>query len=423
LAAAVSASDVTGGEASEPRLCVDVLGPLQISLPDQGALNVQLPSRAESLLRVIVHAGSGARATSDYASRLRLSGSALYDGAHRLRASLEPLGFTVPRVGADGYRIIDLDGTRVEIDSDLYEFRTRCRAFFAERAEMPASLGREELPRLQVLTRQIATTRALWRHPEAKSRWLHNLGADTAELDVELTKLHIEMLLTLSGYYLSASYVQDAAREVEAVAGNDKFNYQAWRKRLNTIQRQQADAVVADEPDDEEFDVFVAVPMAAIDAGDYQPNRQLALQVCDALRQNCAVRNIFCAASDITSPDEFEEPSVGLARNSGPFHSARYFVMILPEKSASSVLVEAGMAIAHGMSSTYFVRKRDDLPWILQDVGSSGSAAYPPVRIVEYRSDEELIKKIKNNGPQLFKSAARNGIRPKTVDLRGERVS
>jgi hypothetical protein len=115
---------------------------------------------------------------------------------------------------------------------------------------------------------------------------------------------------------------------------------------------------------------------------------------------------VFCAAEEIESRDDFEEPSASLQHNIGPFRSARKFAMVLPEQLYSSVLVEAGMALAFGMPSVYFVRSRDDLPWMLRDVSGAGVARLGAVRVIEFKDSSDLVRKIKINALHLFPQTA-----------------
>ena len=150
-------------------------------------------------------------------------------------------------------------------------------------------------------------------------------------------------------------------------------------------------------------DVFLAAPMEAAD--DYAEGRSAAADIIDALRAHCDVDTVFFAGDTISDPDHFENPSVGLGRNMPYFRSATRFVMVYPEKVASGVLVEAGLALALGASAVYFVKNRQSLPWILRDTSGANDMKLGPVRIIEYRDHADLLAQIRTSGLHLFPPA------------------
>jgi hypothetical protein len=149
-----------------------------------------------------------------------------------------------------------------------------------------------------------------------------------------------------------------------------------------------------------ETDVFLAAPMMASD--DYASGRSQAERIKAALRDHCGVGEVFFAGDTIEDKAHFENPSVGLGRNMPYFQSAKRFVMVYPSRVASSVLVEAGIALGLGLASVFFVKSRGDLPWILQDVSEANIRELGNVRVIPYRDDDDLIEKIRTSGKHLF---------------------
>jgi hypothetical protein len=74
--------------------------------------------------------------------------------------------------------------------------------------------------------------------------------------------------------------------------------------------------------------------------------------------------------------------------------------MLYPKKIASSVLVEAGWALALGKQSLYFVDKRDDLPFLLKQA----EQAFSSVRIYDHCTTDGIVNLIKKHRGDLFLS-------------------
>lgn len=150
------------------------------------------------------------------------------------------------------------------------------------------------------------------------------------------------------------------------------------------------------------YDVFLASPMAALETdADYQRYRDGALAIEQALQKYCGFTSIFYAGRDIPTKDAFEAAGDSLYEDFEALKASRHFMLIYPERIASSTIFEAGMALAMGKPSLYVVNDRNDLPFLLQQAPQ----AFEQVRVKIYEECSgtgEAINLIKNNGKNLF---------------------
>jgi hypothetical protein len=136
---------------------------------------------------------------------------------------------------------------------------------------------------------------------------------------------------------------------------------------------------------DRAYDVFVAAPMSA-HAGDddYQRTRNQVLTFITTLKSMPGLDRVYFAGQDLPSVTQFATQQSALAQDISALRNSRMFCLIYPERLASSVLVEAGYALAIGMPCVLFTRKRGDLPYLLVDAEAHSVEGIPAIRIVEY---------------------------------------
>jgi hypothetical protein len=145
------------------------------------------------------------------------------------------------------------------------------------------------------------------------------------------------------------------------------------------------------------YDVFLSCSMASVRTeARYGEIRAQALAILEALEQECRFR-VFFAGRDIASQAAFNEADFSVAQDIQALLGCRYFLLYYPEKVASSVLVEAGMALALKKKAVYFVRDRKHLPFILQKL--EGVA---PVRVCEFKTLDRVLNVIRNHRQDLF---------------------
>jgi hypothetical protein len=121
-------------------------------------------------------------------------------------------------------------------------------------------------------------------------------------------------------------------------------------------------AIEAERP---KYDVLLSAPMASFkDDSEYQAFRTEVLKVIRALH-DCGL-SVFCALETIDSMDKFDTQGISTHDDMDILAHSGSFVMLYPQKLASSALFEAGYALALGRPSLFFVRNEQDLPYLMQ---------------------------------------------------------
>jgi hypothetical protein len=89
--------------------------------------------------------------------------------------------------------------------------------------------------------------------------------------------------------------------------------------------------------------------------------------------------NVFWAGRNIRRKADFEAADLSAKSDVAAILDSKYFLLLYPEKLASSVLFEAGIALRSCLTSIYFVRNRSELPFLM----SQASQAFTNVRPTE----------------------------------------
>ncbi len=140
--------------------------------------------------------------------------------------------------------------------------------------------------------------------------------------------------------------------------------------------------------------VFIAAPMSAFrDDAEYSANRDQVLQLIEHIKTTHHVERVYYAGLQATSSAEFLDPARSLQRDMDALRGADVFVMLYPERIASSVLVEIGYAMALGKPCVILARDVRDLPYLLRNAAqSSGQDGIPPMLIHEYKTTREGLE-------------------------------
>jgi hypothetical protein len=162
----------------------------------------------------------------------------------------------------------------------------------------------------------------------------------------------------------------------------------------------KADKTARSESHLYKYEVFLSSPMAAYHTDEeYKAARADVKQVFDAIRQ-CELR-VFWAAEKIEKMDDFDALGVSVDDDLNAIEQSRHFLLIYPEKLPTGALFEAGYAFHLGCPAHYFVRDRDDLPFLMQELTGLGR----PVTIherKEWKDYADLAKKVKKHKDAWF---------------------
>lgn len=147
------------------------------------------------------------------------------------------------------------------------------------------------------------------------------------------------------------------------------------------------------------YQVFVSAPMAAWEPGRFKENNAAVLKVVDALVKDAGLRPAFYAGTGVEDASVFDEADFSMDHDLEGVRDSRWFVLVWPEKLASSVLVEIGAAIALGKPCVLFVRKGVELPFLLKEITQSKLVR---ANVREFESYEQLAEVIRRNHRQIF---------------------
>jgi hypothetical protein len=128
----------------------------------------------------------------------------------------------------------------------------------------------------------------------------------------------------------------------------------------------------------------------------YRDVRSQALDVLACLENECRFR-VFYAGRDIETRSASDEADFSIAKDIRALEQSQYFLLFYPERVVSSVLVEAGIALALKKKAVYFVRSRKHLPFLLQKVESVAT-----VKICEFADLDRILTVIRNHRRDLF---------------------
>jgi hypothetical protein len=140
-----------------------------------------------------------------------------------------------------------------------------------------------------------------------------------------------------------------------------------------------------------EYDIFLSSPMSAFSSdSEYKKERSNILKIIDTMMSVWNVKKVYYAGESFSSNTKFDASILSLKYCIDALDKSKCFVMIYPQQLVSSVLVEAGYAIAKKMKSIYFVKNKNDLPYILRD---SLVEQHSPI-VWEYKSLADIKKLI-----------------------------
>lgn len=150
--------------------------------------------------------------------------------------------------------------------------------------------------------------------------------------------------------------------------------------------------------------LFLSAPMDAFDNAETQvEHREVVLQIQDSLRKHCGIEYTYYAGTDIQNGEEFQSPAVALRQNFQKLCEAEKFIMIYPERLASSILFEAGMALGLRKDSVWFAKEGKKLPFLMRRAeGASEKGGLPKIQIYYYDSPRKILNWIENDGNLLF---------------------
>ena len=131
---------------------------------------------------------------------------------------------------------------------------------------------------------------------------------------------------------------------------------------------------------------------------EYKESRTVVLSLVQHLREKYGLNDtdIYYAGKNIDSQSKFSDVTLALNADLGALDRSDIFLLYYPAKVASSVLVEAGYALAREKPMILLPKNADDLPYFFKQAESASEAGgrIPFVKICEYRYDGNLLRMI-----------------------------
>lgn len=149
---------------------------------------------------------------------------------------------------------------------------------------------------------------------------------------------------------------------------------------------------------------FIATPMNGLGSEAlYKENRKAILRLSGHLQTNHGFSSVYFAGQNIESKANFSSGSAALTADLSAIRDADIFILVYPVKVLSSVLVEAGYAMALGKPLLLLVRKQEDLPYLLSEAEKlKGADMFPNILIRVYNGYEDLQRSFDESVPQLI---------------------
>jgi len=145
------------------------------------------------------------------------------------------------------------------------------------------------------------------------------------------------------------------------------------------------------------WDVFLAAPMAALSDENFESDLQKIKKIKVALETKCGFERVFFAGANMKTKADFETADLSIGKDLDALKESQKFILIYPEKIVSSVLVEAGIALALGKQSFYF-GKTNDFPFLMQQANNQ----FDYVKIYKGTSFDEIYSIIDKNANGIF---------------------
>jgi len=145
------------------------------------------------------------------------------------------------------------------------------------------------------------------------------------------------------------------------------------------------------------YDVFLAAPMAAVNNDTIEQVLAATNEIKRILEVECDFKSVFYAGANMKTKADFDAADISIQSDFEALRDSRYFMLIYPEKIVSSVLFEAGMALALGKPSFYF-GDPDIFPFLMKQANQR----FSHVKIQQAETYEAVGQMLKRNRRKLF---------------------
>lgn len=154
---------------------------------------------------------------------------------------------------------------------------------------------------------------------------------------------------------------------------------------------------------------FIAAPMSGMNSNSaYEESRRVVLSLVGHLCEHFGLRyeDVYYAGKSVSSQQDFNDVSLALEADLKALDEADVFLLYYPVKVASSVLVEAGYALARNKPMILLPKDAKDLPYFFKQASdASCEGKIPSVKIYEYHDDKDILEKVDMAIHDFFQSS------------------
>ncbi len=143
--------------------------------------------------------------------------------------------------------------------------------------------------------------------------------------------------------------------------------------------------------------IYISAPMSSVSADEYYQLREFLLTLKPKLLE-IGFTNVLCPLYDNADYNNFEGNTKAIYENFNKMKQVDSMLVIFPQMSPSSVLVEIGYGLALCKRTVIFYK--ESLPYILKDAGTN----ITHIDSRQYSTFSDIERIIESNGKQLFRN-------------------
>lgn len=220
---------------------------------------------------------------------------------------------------------------------------------------------------------------------------------------IQLAALVVLVVEGLLAYLLSKANANDISLYVGLMVGTlvltiiAVFVLQYQELKLKHAETIPATGEVESAKKVFKWEVFLAAPMAALSNDDFKTVNSKIIEIKKILEVECNFKSVFYAGDNMSDQKDFDSADISIGTDIDAIKNSKYFVLIYPEKIVSSVLFEAGIALALGKPSFYFGNPQV-FPFLMREANNK----FNFVKIHNADTLDDIILSIRKNRNKLF---------------------
>jgi len=140
--------------------------------------------------------------------------------------------------------------------------------------------------------------------------------------------------------------------------------------------------------------IFIATPIAGfLTKEDYVKYKNLIKDVVICVKENNQDSNVFCEITNIKDISEYDSPKNSVIKDFEHIRKSDYFILLYPQKVASSALIELGYALSKERNILIISSNKNILPYMV----SGFEEVYQTVKVLISEYTHKNLFAIINN--------------------------